>query len=575
MPSLAIGLSLRGRANSAVSPASLFAASEPGAWYDFSDLSTLFQDSAGVTPVTTAGQTVGLMLDKSQGLVLGSELVTNGDFSGGSTGWTFAGTLPNITISGGVASFAASTGNRWLVQNGILTVGKSYQITATVTVSAGTIGPDINGFSGNVSSSGTYTWRITNVTLTQFQFLASNVFVGTIDNISVKLLAGNHASQATLAQRPTYGVNPITGTRNLLTFTEQLDNAAWTLTTATVTANAGTAPDGTLTAEKLIASATAATHSAGQNLTVPTATTYTGSVYVKAGEYNFAALLLLTTFAAAQFIICDLTLGTIITTSGSPLATSITAVGNGWYRISITQITNAAGTANIQVRPSNSGTTTFFTGDGTSGIYAWGAQLEVSATATAYQKVVSQYEVTEAGVQSAGYLSCDGVDDGMVTGTITPGIDKVQVFAGVRKLSDVARGTISETFVGAGGVRVEAPHIAANAAFMLGTRGSLDPGPTISPLTYAAPVTVVLSGIGEIATDTSILRLNGAQVTSNVGDQGTGNYASSPFYIGRRGGASLPFNGHLYSLIVRFGANLTAGQIASTELYVNLKTGAY
>jgi hypothetical protein len=177
--------------------------------------------------------------------------------------------------------------------------------------------------------------------------------------------------------------------RNLLTFTEQFDNAAWTLTSATVTANAGTAPDGALTAEKLIASATAATHSAGQGLTVPTATTYTGSVYVKAGEYNFAALLLLTTFAAAQFIICDLTLGTIITTSGSPLATSITAVGNGWYRISITQITNAAGTATIQVRPSNSGTTTFFTGDGTSGIYVWGAQLEQSAALTAYQKVVT------------------------------------------------------------------------------------------------------------------------------------------------------------------------------------------
>ena len=45
--------------------ADLFASSEQGAWYDPSDLSTLFQDSAGTTPVTTAGQPVGLMLDKS------------------------------------------------------------------------------------------------------------------------------------------------------------------------------------------------------------------------------------------------------------------------------------------------------------------------------------------------------------------------------------------------------------------------------------------------------------------------------------------------------------------------------
>jgi len=47
------------------SPASLFAGGIAGAWYGPSDLSTLFQDSAGTTPVTTAGQPVGRMLDNS------------------------------------------------------------------------------------------------------------------------------------------------------------------------------------------------------------------------------------------------------------------------------------------------------------------------------------------------------------------------------------------------------------------------------------------------------------------------------------------------------------------------------
>jgi hypothetical protein len=46
-------------------PSSLFAAGEQGAWYDPSDLSSLFQDSAGTIPVTTAGDPVGRMLDKS------------------------------------------------------------------------------------------------------------------------------------------------------------------------------------------------------------------------------------------------------------------------------------------------------------------------------------------------------------------------------------------------------------------------------------------------------------------------------------------------------------------------------
>ncbi len=43
----------------------LFANGEQGAWYDPSDFSTMFQDSAGTTPVTATGQPVGRLLDKS------------------------------------------------------------------------------------------------------------------------------------------------------------------------------------------------------------------------------------------------------------------------------------------------------------------------------------------------------------------------------------------------------------------------------------------------------------------------------------------------------------------------------
>lgn len=46
-------------------PLDLFKNGEHGAWYDPSDLSTLFQDAAGTIPVTADGDPVGLMLDKS------------------------------------------------------------------------------------------------------------------------------------------------------------------------------------------------------------------------------------------------------------------------------------------------------------------------------------------------------------------------------------------------------------------------------------------------------------------------------------------------------------------------------
>ena len=60
-----ISLALRQWGAAGFSPLSLFASGEQGAWYDPSDLSTMFQDSAGTTPVTTDGQSVGKILDKS------------------------------------------------------------------------------------------------------------------------------------------------------------------------------------------------------------------------------------------------------------------------------------------------------------------------------------------------------------------------------------------------------------------------------------------------------------------------------------------------------------------------------
>jgi len=60
-----ISLALRQWGAAGFSPRSLFASGEQGAWYDPSDLSTMFQDSAGTTPVTADGQPVGKILDKS------------------------------------------------------------------------------------------------------------------------------------------------------------------------------------------------------------------------------------------------------------------------------------------------------------------------------------------------------------------------------------------------------------------------------------------------------------------------------------------------------------------------------
>ena len=102
------------------SPAVMFSTGINGVWYDPSDLSTLYRDAAGTLPVTAVEQPVGLMLDKSKQLVLGSELVTNGDFSNGTTGWTIGA---GWAVSAGVCvGTNAASGSNVAVTNNITTV---------------------------------------------------------------------------------------------------------------------------------------------------------------------------------------------------------------------------------------------------------------------------------------------------------------------------------------------------------------------------------------------------------------------------------------------------------------------
>ena len=193
----------------------------------------------------------------------------------------------------------------------------------------------------------------------------------------------------------------------------------------------------------------------------------------------------------------------------------------------------------------------------------------------AYQRVNTSTDYDTAGFPH--YLRFDGVDDWLVTPTITPGIDKAQVFAGVRKLSDADR-IVSE-------FSVDANTNAGSFFFAsqpLGRFASLSRGSSVAALSqeasvsgYLAPSTVVLSALHDIPGDLSVMRANGIAGTSAPGDKGTGNYGNYPLYIGSRGGTTLPFNGHLYSLIVRFGANLPTQAITDTETWLNGKTRAY
>jgi hypothetical protein len=560
------------------SPQTLFALSEPGVWYDPSDLTTMFTDTAGTTPATV-GSAVALLLDKSLGATekLGPELVTNGAFTSG-TDWTLGA---GWTIGSGVATKTAVTAEV-LSQTVSLTTGRAYELTYTMTRTAGTLTPRITGgttvnFTARTAG-GTYTQIVSVVTgNTTLEFSADALFVGTVDNVTLKILTGFHATQATLAARPILGRVPSVGRRNLLVRTEEFDNAAWAKTSATVTANTTADPNGIVTADSLIETATSDRHFIRVTQNPLANTTYTLSIYAKSLSGNRFLQIALVDGGTGKFGSFDIENGVLGAVQDSGVTRQIVSLGNGWFRCSISYTMSATpGTnQNVDILLSSSDIRAqTYLGDGTSGLFIWGAQLEFNSTASAYQRVTSTFDVTEAGQPDNYYLSFDGVDDSMVTPTITPGVDKVQVFAGVRKLSDAARGWVIETSTDAnqnnGAVWLTTPRNIGVADAQFSSRGTIPI--TASSSVGAAPNSMIMAGIGDIAGDNAALRINGTQVAQDPADQGTGNYLAYPLYIGRRAGTSLEFNGQIYSLIVRFGANLTNDQIVTTEKWVSGKT---
>jgi hypothetical protein len=440
----------------AFSPSSLFAASEQGVWYDPSDLTTLFQDTAGTTPVTATGQTVGRMLDKS---------------------------------------------------------GR-----------------------------------------------------------------GNHATQATTASRPTYGVVPLGGRRNLLTFTEQFDNAAWGKTELTVSPNAAIAPDGTMTADKLIESNGAVSSSVGRRVSsgsVPSTVEYSSlSVYVEAAGRTQISLGSGTFGSISHAIGVDLTtnqlLGTVVNNSpGNMLVTFVsceTVVGNiKLIKVRIRNIT-AIGPALPYIGLVSGGTVNY-TGDGTSGVYIWGAQLELGSTATAYQKVTTAFNVTEDGVQSLSYLSFDGVDDFMASSSIT-WLGPYAVWAGflTKKVTgtqsiadaDPSGGTRTPQFLRLANATPETINFSSSSI-------PFDTGPDVSINTNT-----VLSAS---CTATQIDVRRNAVSNGSSAVTGTLNTATRAVFIGKYFTGNIQyFFGEMYSVIIR-GASTDATQISNTETYVAGKTG--
>jgi hypothetical protein len=158
---------------------------------------------------------------------------------------------------------------------------------------------------------------------------------------------------------------------NLVTFSEQMDNAAWTKTNVTITANDEVSPDGYTNADKITDNANNTQHRVSQTISVTSGTSYTASIFVKNDDKgDFAINFTASGFSSTQ-IVFNLINGTVTSGTGT-----IQDYGNGWYRISATEAANVTGSGTIGFNLGNGGS---YVGSSQS-VFIYGAQLESSAS---------------------------------------------------------------------------------------------------------------------------------------------------------------------------------------------------
>lgn len=189
-----------------------------GAWLELRT-GMMWQENTGVTPTTSGGQTIGLLLGLDQQKQVGPPLVANGDFSDGTTnGWIDALNSPTVENVNGRLRISSASGTSKYVGYAIPVVaGSVYEISVdyyvnvdfTIIALGFTYVNDVFSSANTPVGNGTYTFRYyADITRTiKLCLRVASTGYNEFDNISVRQILGNHAYQATAANRPKYQID--------------------------------------------------------------------------------------------------------------------------------------------------------------------------------------------------------------------------------------------------------------------------------------------------------------------------------------------------------------------------------
>ena len=308
--------------------------------------------------------------------VLGSEIIQNVDFS--SDTWWLKSSA-NVNISNGKGNYTAGT-TEYFYKPNILTVGKQYKLVYEITnYTTGYISALAGNWSVLQTVVGTYEIYFTCI---DDDFgLVGNIFVGSIDNVSVKEVTRDNVPRIDYTGGGCPHILAEPQRTNLVTSSEDF-TTDWSKDDVTISANSITSPAGTLTADKIIGNTVSSRHNIlDSGLT--NSVTASISVFAKAGELRYLQIASANT--ANQYANFDLLAGAIGNVGSDFSSVQITSLKNDWYRITLVTLNQYNNFYILLV----SGLTaswleSWSMSNNTDGLYLWGAQLEEGSYPTSY-----------------------------------------------------------------------------------------------------------------------------------------------------------------------------------------------
>jgi hypothetical protein len=381
-------------------------------------------------------------------------------YDGSSDAWLLAKTAGNgrveqsISASGSLtfSVYAKANANDWILLRADTTSGVR---TSYFNISSGAIGVSAN-CTPAIESAGNGYYRCSisfNDSVSIFRIYvgdSNGSSLGTSGNILIQaaqLETGDIATEPILTTSAAVSVGPVANVprldflgsscprlnlepqrTNSCLWSEQIDNAGWSKTRASVTANAETSPDGYTNADAIIADSVNDDHFVGQNISVTNATAYSFSAFLKKGNKNWARLWN-TSVGYADF---DLTNGVVGTQSSA--TGSIENFGNGWYRCTILYTASSTSAQAHRIYTLEGDNNKTFAGNGlTTNLYVYGAQLEAGSYATSYCPTLGAVVTRGADVASkTGISSLIGQTEGTLywEGRIVEGVGTDLFIAG-------------------------------------------------------------------------------------------------------------------------------------------------